>query len=74
MMSDSAVPYDFFFCKKCHRLITALQMAKTMGKDPERRSPCACGGLKMSPGNMAWYHWLLPRVWVFAVARLRGKA
>ena len=73
-MNDRAVPFDFFVCRRCHRLITALQMAKSMGVNPKRRSPCACGGLKLAPVNMSWYHWLLPRVWVFAVARLRGTA
>ena len=73
-MGERAVPYDFFLCQKCHRLCTAVEVAQTLGLNPPRRSPCACGGLKVSPTNLPWWGWLLPRVWTFAVARLRGVA
>jgi hypothetical protein len=72
--SDRAVPYDFFLCQKCHRLITAVEMAESMGVNPVRKSACPCGGGKIAPANMRWYHWFLPRVWTFAVARVRGLA
>lgn len=62
--------YDFYNCDKCGRLITKLDEMKAIA----RGEVCKCGSRKYHPANMSWYHWALPRVWVFAYLRLRGEA
>lgn len=62
--------YDFYTCKRCGRLITDLEMNTKISGG----KVCPCGGLRYSPTNMRWFHWFLPRVWVFAVQRIRGVA
>lgn len=67
------VPFDFWKCEKCGRLCTALEMAKALGISPTA-SCCPCGSLKYSPMNLPTWGWCLPRVWRFAIQRLRGLA
>jgi len=66
-------PWDFMRCAKCGRLHTQLEMRERLGPQPTVKG-CACGSAKFSPANLTWTDWRLPRVWVFALARLRGTA
>lgn len=65
-------PFDFYICTKCQRICTAVEMQKALGINPSVGSPCPCGGHKFSPTNLPWWGWFLPRVWTFAVDRVRG--
>ncbi len=65
--------YDFTRCRTCQRLGTRLELARALAPGGSGLA-CPCGGLQVSPANLPWYGWLLPRVWTFAVARLRGQA
>jgi hypothetical protein len=67
-MSD--VSYDFYRCRQCQRLLTRPEVAARLVDG----SPCACGSLQVQPANLPWWGWFLPRVWTFAIARLRGRA
>lgn len=60
--------YDFYKCDKCGRLITLVEekRACSTGKI------CPCGSPRYRPANMSWWHWFLPRVWIFALLRIRG--
>lgn len=76
VMSTSAshgVNADFWKCFKCGRLCTGMEMGEALGPDGTG-SACPCGSTRFSPMNLPWWGWLLPRVWKFAVARIRGKA
>jgi hypothetical protein len=64
--------YDFYRCGRCFGLITLPQMKWGCSEEGQLRI-CPCGGLKFSPTNPKWWEFLfLPRVWSFAVKRLRG--
>jgi hypothetical protein len=65
--------FDFMRCQKCGRIATKLEIARALGTHGTGQ-PCPCGAMKLQPTNLPWWGWLLPRVWVFAVARLRGLA
>jgi hypothetical protein len=62
--------FDFYLCRKCRRLCTALEMAPALGQNPTRTC-CPCGGLSYIPTNLPLWGWLLPRVWTFAWHRWR---
>jgi hypothetical protein len=71
--------YDFYRCGSCHRLITQPEMIRRLeASTGDDIRVCPCGGLKFFPAGpgagLRWYHWLLPRVLVFAVQRWRGVA
>lgn len=65
--------YDFLRCQKCGRLITKIEMARAIGPGGDGKA-CPCESMKYQPTNLPWWGWLLPRVWVFAMQRLRGLA
>jgi DNA-directed RNA polymerase subunit RPC12/RpoP len=71
---SSRAAYDFYVCGRCNRLITAPEISRALGVGPKNTYACTCGGRKIMPANLPWYGWLLPRVWTFAIARLRGLA
>lgn len=72
--SVSAIPqFDFYRCigtSGCGRIVTGPEMVAGLSSG----CPCPCGGLKFSPINLPWYGWFIPRVWRFAIQRLRGLA
>jgi hypothetical protein len=65
------VPYDFYRCGKCGRLVTQPEMQRAVGVGGTGRA-CPCGSLRYSPINLPWWGLLLPRVWHFALARVRA--
>lgn len=67
--------FDFYSCYKCGRLITRLEEADAFNpKSPRLGKICPCGSLKYRPCNLPWWGWLLPRVWKFALQRIRRLA
>jgi DNA-directed RNA polymerase subunit RPC12/RpoP len=63
--------YDFYSCYKCGRLITAVQMVRSLHSDG---NICKCGSKTVKPSNIQWFHWFYPEVLYFAYLRLRGIA
>jgi len=64
--------YDFLACDRCGRLCTKLEAVAGLGIGGSGHI-CPCGALRYRPANLPWYKWALPRVWVFALMRLRGR-
>lgn len=64
---------DFWRCYDCGRLCTGLEMKIALAPGGNG-AVCPCGSQRYRPANLPWYGWLLPRVWIFAVMRLRGQA
>jgi len=62
--------YDFWRCHRCQRLVTKVEEHALMATGKF----CPCGSDRAHPANLPWYGWFLPRVWVFAYLRLRGRA
>ena len=60
--------WDFMRCQSCHRLCTKLELERALGRNVTGLA-CPCGGIKYMPVNLPWWGWILPRVWVFALAR-----
>jgi hypothetical protein len=63
------VAHDFYRCRRCQRLITQPELVRALGPSGVG-SACPCGGTTYSPANLTMRSWILPRVWVFAIARL----
>lgn len=61
--------YDFYRCRQCQRLTTQPELTARLAAG---QVTCGCGGTQLSPSNLPWWGWLLPRVWTFAVARVRA--
>ncbi len=62
-----AVAFDFYRCKRCTRLVTQPELARTL--QANTGSACPCGGTTYAPTNLRRLEYLLPRVWTFALAR-----
>lgn len=65
--------YDFYRCNSCQGLLTNPEVKAALGPEGTGH-PCGCGGTHLRPCNLPWWGWAFPKVWVFAVARLRGQA
>jgi hypothetical protein len=67
---------DFWRCHHCGRLITAVQMTRSLARTPSGSYPevCLCGSQTFEATNLRWYDWFKFRVLWFAYLRLRGKA
>ncbi len=71
-MSPGENDFDFYRCARCRRLITRVE--ELMAKQGRYGGAiCRCGSFRFSPVNMRWFHWFLPRVWIFAALRLAKK-
>jgi hypothetical protein len=71
--SGDPVEADFWFCYKCKRLCTGLEMAIALGPGGSGFA-CPCGSQRYQPTDIPWWGWFLPRVWKFAYLRIRGRA
>jgi hypothetical protein len=67
--------FDFYRCYKCGKLITRIDeiRAFTAGHKATGKI-CSCGSPKYQPSNPKWFEYLLPKVWKFALYRIRGLA
>lgn len=68
--------YDFMRCEKCGRVVTKPEVLRAIGDGTAAGTgkPCPCGGMKLTPIDLPWWGWLLPRVWVFAWQRIRSQS
>lgn len=60
--------YDAYQCATCGRLILKPEMIESL-----KQGGLPCGHGKVRPTNVEWYHWVLPRVWMFAKDRINEK-
>lgn len=61
--------YDFYRCRSCGRLLVGAGIEATLAAG--EGTFCPCGSKQIRPASAPWYVLCLPRVWPFAIARLR---
>jgi hypothetical protein len=68
-----SVATDFWRCYGCRRLTSQPEMDTILSGTIAACCP-RCGSSRFQPSNPPWYWWAMPRLWMFTIDRLRGRA
>lgn len=62
--------YYFNRCRRCHRLVTKLEVLRLFAHGGEL---CSCGSMMFGPTNPVGLEWLKPKVLKMCVWQILGK-